>query len=477
MIANEIIKKGRKPKNFLLTLNKSNISNNSINIQQDIILDFNDNLINNSQNIKSEYKIKFINKYKPKNLEEVIGHKENINKLQHWLTDVKKNYNLVILSGIHGIGKTCITELLLKKFNYEYKIINYSLLKQKNIINENIDNKVLINNYFKKKTKYALIINSCNNISLLSEKENLLYLIKNTNYPIILICNLTHSKFLNILKKNALVINLEIPSIDDLTDLILNISKNENINIIDEKIIKSIISFSQFDIRRLINILEDLKYTFGNDLITLEKFQDFYSISYNKNKDIELYSITNLLLNSYESINKSSQYYELDKVLLPLTIYENFYKKIFKQSYSDKKKLFLLSKILNSISLGNHLESNIFSEQNWFLQAIHGFYTCGNVSYLLNISKNKLINLNESELIFSSDLNKTSSKNINKKKNILYIQSLLKNKDLNDILYINKIFFDLNKIKLNLYKNKYNINDKIIKIISKIDKTILNSNN
>ena len=57
----------------------------------------------------------WINKYRPKNLSQIIGHKNQINKFKEWLNNFKnktKN-NAVIISGNHGIGKTLTIQLIL----------------------------------------------------------------------------------------------------------------------------------------------------------------------------------------------------------------------------------------------------------------------------------------------------------------------------------------------------------------------------
>jgi hypothetical protein len=78
--------------------------------------------------------------------------------------------------------------------------------------------------------------------------------------------------------------------------------------------------------------------------------------------------------------------------------------------------------------------------------------------------------------MFSSDLNKTSIKNINKK-NISIIQNKI-NKNINDILLLNKLLVDLIKkeeyIKIKNILKQYKLSSKYIDTILKIDKTIEN---
>ena len=100
--------------------------------------------------------------------------------------------------------------------------------------------------------------------------------------------------------------------------------------------------------------------------------------------DIGLYVAAKNLLDNYININECLQLYETEKVLLPLTIYENYHRKIFKQKLSPDNILHVMNNITNSISIGDVIETNIYSDQNWFLQNIHGFYTCADSSYTIN---------------------------------------------------------------------------------------------
>ena len=51
----------------------------------------------------------WINKYKPLNINDIYGHKKEINEIYKWL-DSKKNDSLII-SGSNGIGKNTTIKL------------------------------------------------------------------------------------------------------------------------------------------------------------------------------------------------------------------------------------------------------------------------------------------------------------------------------------------------------------------------------
>ena len=169
----------------------------------------------------------------------------------------------------------------------------------------------------------------------------------------------------------------------------------------------------------------------------------------------------------------------MEKVLLPLLIHENFVYNIIQRCNNNCKVLNTMKHVTNAISEGDVIETNIYTDQNWYLQNIHGFYTCAETSYHINknvTSKNiPFIKLN-----FSKDLNQTSLKNINRK-NVTNMQTLLPHKSIEDILYINKLLYHLvmnNSLDVIFDKIKnYNFNVKSVEVAIKIDKTLKKKKN
>jgi hypothetical protein len=133
-----------------------------------------------------------------------------------------------------------------------------------------------------------------------------------------------------------------------------------------------------------------------------------------------------------------------------------------------------LLKISDSLSKGDNIETSIYTDQNWYLQNIHCFYTCLNTIYWLNRNNKKEIPIED--IKFSSDLNKTSLKNINKK-NILNLLKIIPNKSNQEILMINNIsnFLIQNNKENELIKILQEYKDitiKDVELFIKIDKNI-----
>ena len=427
----------------------------------------------------------WLDKYTPKKLDDIIGHIDNIKKIKSWLnTFYDKNTSSasgsIIISGIHGIGKNITLKLILEEMNFNIINISSSNIKEnkaisKILINGSTDSLGSIENIITNK-RSALIIDDTENITLSAEKNMLLELYKENDkkkiLPIIFLTNEQHSKLISDIKKTCYEIRFVPPNVDEFLVLINKIYEKENINIVDPAVSLNIIKFTQLDIRKLLFILQDIKFTYGEELIDISKCKNFFMSSQKKDKDIGLFDGTRELLDNYKSIDKCLNLYETEKVLLPLMIFENYPRNILSRAYSKPEVFYeCASNICNSISMGDVIETNIYTDQNWYLQSLHGFYTCCEPTY--ELSKYPFKNKSY-DIIFSSDLNKTSIKNINKK-NISIIQLKI-NKNINDILVLNKMISDL--LKKEEYKRikkisrEYKLSSKYLDIILKIDKTI-----
>ena len=212
----------------------------------------------------------WINKYRPNNLNQIIGQKMQIKKFKEWLLNLKTKNNAIIISGNHGIGKTLTIKIILENEGYYVRIINPNEIKDFKNIDDfddyyNQENSILNKINLKKNNKIAILFDEVENISLKSEKKLIMEIFKENNktnsFPLIFITNNQHSKLLNDLKKNCEEIRFYSPSSLEITNLIKTISINENFKIInDENVYEKIINFSQYDIKRLINILQELSF-------------------------------------------------------------------------------------------------------------------------------------------------------------------------------------------------------------------------
>jgi DNA polymerase III delta prime subunit len=428
----------------------------------------------------------WINKYRPTTLDNIIGHDVQINKIKSWIKNLSTTKNqAIIISGFHGIGKSLTVKLIFEELGYLIRVIYPNEIKDHRILDDfneyyNYKNSIYskINFTNSNKKNIVLIFEETENISLTSEKKYIMDIFKENNkkkcFPLIFISNNQHSKLLNDLKKNCEEIYFECPPKIKIVNIIQNICLKEKLVIEDKEALNTLIDFSQFDMRRLINLLQEVSFNFK--VINNNNINLFIEKSREKNIDICLFDATYKILNSYLDYDTILKLYESEKVLLPLMIHENYLRKVLNkcdEPWDDV--LFNLVKISDSISRGDNIETSIYTDQNWYLQNIHGFYTCLNSSYWIN-KLNQTNNIDVKNIKFSSDLNKTSLKNINRK-NITNLLKIIPIKSIYDILILNRICNhlitkgkDKDIINILLSYNK-DITIKEIELCLKIDKT------
>ena len=244
---------------------------------------------------------------------------------------------------------------------------------------------------------------------------------------------------------------------------------------INDIVADKIIENTQGDIRRLVFILQDLKETYGNKMITLKLIKNYSDMFKLKDIDIDLYKATEQILYNYKCINDSLRLFETEKVIIPVMVHQYYIENLMANHVNKQQIIETAKTITDSLSSGDVIENFIYGDQNWDMQDIHGFYTCVIPSF--NMTNNINPNYKRIGLKFAMDLNKTSIKKINKK-TINNTNKFFNDMNIMDFIYINKTirkYLRDNNLEgcVNLLKT-YNINadniEQIIKSLLKIDK-------
>lgn len=418
---------------------------------------------------------KIKHKYSPIVLNDIIGNKDSVLYIKKWLEsyDEVKNFlksrgllkktskgrkkkivdisdkeieysksrgNLLI-SGTHGCGKSTIISLILKEYNYE--VINLNTLDLKTKIDTDLMLKFEQNYKSDDGKKPILLIDELESIITLNDKNGVFNIIKENNFkrwiPTIIITNNQHNKQLTEAKKFSNEIKIYPPYKSEIIKWVSNICKNESINM-DYSVIDKFVEYCQGDMRKILLQLDELKINYNSKKINIELLNSFVDIMKEKDLDFDLYKATNKIISDYKGINSCLELYDTEKVLLPLMIFENYYKFIKKDAYSY---------ILNNLSVGDILENYIYGEQNWDLIELHGILSCCIPSYLITKHSNGIKTL---KLDFAIDLNRTSVKKMNKKNIIKTNNSLnknhyknIRNKSIDEFIYMGEIMNKMNE--------------------------------
>ena len=238
----------------------------------------------------------WVDKYKPKKISDIIGNKIQIKQAKLWLNNfrnkVKGTKLALFISGPPGIGKTTLSHLILKAFEYDVIEFNASDVRNQKLVRENLKNimgKVSISKLMGGNLMNGIIMDEVDGLSSgdkggISELISFINPNKNKrgknkieleyNNPIICISNNDSDKKMRDLKKECEIIKFVYPKKNELYTNSLKILQKEKKEIDEDKLLE-LLMFCQNDIRKLISTLEYYFTKQNNDnknfLDTLDK--------------------------------------------------------------------------------------------------------------------------------------------------------------------------------------------------------------
>ena len=130
---------------------------------------------------EKEKKEMFVEKYKPRTVQEIIGHKEQLNELGKWLQAFPKvEKKGVLITGPPGIGKTTMAHLVSKAFGY--KVAEYNASDTRSV-------QALQGLGFRRLFKEVVVVDEIDGLSERGGIGEIAELIRKTQIPIICIAN------------------------------------------------------------------------------------------------------------------------------------------------------------------------------------------------------------------------------------------------------------------------------------------------
>ena len=404
--------------------------------------------------------VNYIEKYKPNNSLEYIGHFKFINDFKCRLN--KGNFNKIIICiGYSGIGKTSMLKHIFNELNYTYKeFINSETFKEEIY---NYINFKTIDSFFKKNKKLIFI----DDLEVLSNDKNIInYLLKTDNkkIPIVCVINKIYSRKFNDLKKKSETFYISKPPMDKCYKYITQICHNENYDLNKKKLdeIKIFIKNSNFNIKNILLNLDNLLNDNCKNII------DYKEI------DIDLYDNLNYLIRNKYSIEDLEKIISNDVTLISMLLHENIFtffnkKKMKEVNLIPNSIVNIYENILEDICISDNIEQYIFQNSNWNLYENMSIIKTYNLNHYYSLLKNNEFN----KINFTQILTKYSLRyNFNKKK-----FSILDNYNLSSN-YFDYLIQRLLLLKEDDYENdNKEINEEYIDILKKYNKeyNIINS--
>jgi replication factor C subunit 1 len=336
----------------------------------------------------------FTTVYRPKHIEDFIGNRLLIQPFIKWLLEWdfndKKN-KCALVSGLCGIGKSLLVELILKK--HDYNIINLDIDddRDKNYINTFIKPLLYTKKTFDDQENILVVsdIDSGGDYGFIS---SLVECIKISKIPIIFICDNRYDQSIKSLLNYCYDIKLSKPNYSDIYKLIYNVVTKEKIRI-KESQIKNLYEQSNGDIRFMLNSLQ--------------------CGLFENNKNIQssnIFETTGQLLLMDESFDNKYNKYWLSSDLHTLMIHENYINNTL-SARDEVKRIENLSYSAECLSDADIFDSQL-NMSNW---EISPYVAVNTICATTKCNKKSMIK-------FPQYLGRISTQNKNKREKIDYEQ-------------------------------------------------------
>lgn len=314
----------------------------------------------------------FVDKYKPQNLENIIGNKQCISGLQSWLekwytenhvqsqnTKGKENKSkniCALLSGPSGIGKTLTVELFIKKYDLNPITLNPDDKIDKEYILKTIIPSLQNKKSYSKKNNIFVIhdIDCYDDYGFISSVINCF---KETKIPVIATCNNRYDQSLKPIIPYCSDIKFQKLSMVDIIQFLKPIIKLEGISVNETKL-KQLIEDFDYDLRSVLNNLQLYNAKANSSVNTSTNSKD--------KANSNIFEVTKLFMSQNIEIEEKQTLYWLNNDIIPLMIHENYPFNNIKMK-NDALYLDNISTSIASLSDLDIFEKEIHTNGTWEL--------------------------------------------------------------------------------------------------------------
>jgi DNA polymerase III delta prime subunit len=333
-------------------------------------------------------------KYRPNKIEDFVGNKQVVQPFIRWLLEWNhqdKKSKCALISGVNGVGKSLLVELLLTK--HDYNIIELAC--------DDDRDKSWINEYIKPLLKTKKTFNGQENALVVSDIDSsggdygfisaLVDCIKDTCIPIICICDDRYSQNIKPILNYCVDFKMVKPSYDDVYRLIYKVVTTEGIKI-GKSSVDKLYEQSNGDIRSILNTLQ----------LGTKKTDTSKNI-----QNLSIFDTTGQLFSQENSIDEKQRYYWMSQDIHTLMIQENYISNTL-TTKDDVKRLENISYSADSLSDSDILETVFDFELSSYvaLNTIKATSKCnkkGFVKFPQFLGRTATINKNKREKINGDD--------------------------------------------------------------------------
>ena len=325
----------------------------------------------------------WVDKYKPKFVNELVGNSAQISKLSNWLKlwDAKKIVQSVrpgmenptakaaLLSGTAGIGKTSTARLISESLGFKVIEFNASDTRSKSVIDE-LANGLATSNVLGSVSggsgmgsKVVVIMDEVDGMSGGDRGGSgaLIQMIKRTKLPIICICNDRQDTKVRSLANHCFDLKFSKPSREEVANRANVIVKAEKMNV-PMNVLLEVAESSGCDMRQIINELQ-LMHSGNGKISGTQKSAPQKDLSMGPFEVVKGL-FTSSVARTWDYAKRNEMFY-VDYDLLPLLVQQNYLKCV--EKITDPRVLFAMKKANEYICLGDTLSRAIHQDSQWGL--------------------------------------------------------------------------------------------------------------
>jgi len=298
----------------------------------------------------------WIEKHRPKTFEEIKGQEEAIAKIKSFLGNfnigelTRKNKKALLLHGTPGTGKTTLAHVSAKEYNAEIFELNASDLRNKDKMKE-ILKPAMEQMSLTKKTK-IILVDEVDGISGYQDRggiPELISLIYESKFPVILTANDAWSKKLSAIRKYCEILELKEIDYKIIREVLTKIMKQEEKEIEQDSLTKIAVK-SAGDLRAAINDLQTIANLLNHDSNQIEFDQ--------RNKELDIFNALKKVFQVKPTEEILGIY---DKVKMPLDEIFLWIEENIPNEYSGRE----LAIAYDKLSKADVFKGRIYKQQYW----------------------------------------------------------------------------------------------------------------